>query len=180
MDDHVLARAPRSPASPGRNVLTLQVLCWGAAAYLEDQDMLLGSPKIEGLGLPSRLPMLRLGCRRCGTASGTCEHRELKQILHNKEAELARYLGRQFTHAVSNLLSQSPSCRWWFAGITRDVYAYARPGERLRDISVRAGADGKLEIDAVTGCLLERFGVFVFVHGRNGLPKIQTLMFGKI
>ncbi|CAE7748785.1 lacZ, partial [Symbiodinium necroappetens] len=24
---------------PGRNVLALQVLCWGAAAYLEDQDM---------------------------------------------------------------------------------------------------------------------------------------------
>lgn len=60
----------------GRNVLALQVLCWSAGAYLEDQDM------------------------------------------------------------------------WWFAGIQRDVYAYARPQQHLRDITVRAAADGTLEIDA--------------------------------
>ncbi|CAJ1338284.1 unnamed protein product [Effrenium voratum] len=59
----------------GKNLLALRVLCWGAAAYLEDQDM------------------------------------------------------------------------WWFAGITRDVYAYARPKQHIRDIEVRAGADGKLEVE---------------------------------
>ena len=111
MDDHLLARAPRSPASPGRNVLALQVLCWGAAAYLEDQDMLLGSPKIEGLGLPSRLPMLRLGCRKCGAASGKCEHRELKQVLHNKEAELPDTLVESL-----RMLSQICSLRAQAAG----------------------------------------------------------------
>lgn len=75
---------------PGRNVLALQVLCWGAAAYLEDQDM------------------------------------------------------------------------WWFAGITRDVYAYARPRQHLQDLAVRAAADGSLELDAevvcssgLTGCSLQ-------------------------
>eukprot|EP00931_Biecheleriopsis_adriatica_P116546 TRINITY_DN92180_c0_g1_i1.p1 TRINITY_DN92180_c0_g1~~TRINITY_DN92180_c0_g1_i1.p1 ORF type:complete len:1238 (+),score=243.82 TRINITY_DN92180_c0_g1_i1:25-3738(+) len=60
---------------PGRNVLALEVLCWGSSAYLEDQDM------------------------------------------------------------------------WWLAGITRDVYAYARPKNHIRDIEVRASADGKLEVD---------------------------------
>jgi len=60
----------------GRNVIALQVQCWGAGAYLEDQDM------------------------------------------------------------------------WWFAGITRDVYVYARPRIHIRDIQIRASAAGLLEIDA--------------------------------
>mmetsp|Transcript_128389 Transcript_128389/g.410546 ORF Transcript_128389/g.410546 Transcript_128389/m.410546 type:complete len:1293 (-) Transcript_128389:558-4436(-) len=60
----------------GKNVIALQVLCWSAGAYLEDQDM------------------------------------------------------------------------WWLAGITRDVYAYARPKRHIRDIQVRAGADGMLQVDA--------------------------------
>ena len=65
---------------PDQNLLALRVLCWGSAAYLEDQDM------------------------------------------------------------------------WWFAGITRDVYLYARPNERIQDIEVRAGADGKLELEAQVLC----------------------------
>lgn len=61
----------------GKNVLALEVLCWNAGAYLEDQDM------------------------------------------------------------------------WWLAGITRDVYIFARPKAcHVRDIEVRAGADGLLEVDA--------------------------------
>lgn len=64
----------------GKNLLALQVLCWGAAAYLEDQDM------------------------------------------------------------------------WWFAGITRDVYVYARPKQHIRDIEVRAGSDGKLEVEVDMAC----------------------------
>jgi len=60
----------------GKNLIALQVLCWGAGAYLEDQDM------------------------------------------------------------------------WWFAGITRDVYIYARPRQHIRDIEVRASAKGILEVDA--------------------------------
>eukprot|EP00405_Crypthecodinium_cohnii_P013196 CAMPEP_0206442070 /NCGR_PEP_ID=MMETSP0324_2-20121206/13619_1 /ASSEMBLY_ACC=CAM_ASM_000836 /TAXON_ID=2866 /ORGANISM="Crypthecodinium cohnii, Strain Seligo" /LENGTH=1304 /DNA_ID=CAMNT_0053909875 /DNA_START=80 /DNA_END=3994 /DNA_ORIENTATION=+ len=71
---------------PGRNLLALEVVCWGAGAYLEDQDM------------------------------------------------------------------------WWFAGITRDVYVYARPQQHIRDIEVRAFADGTLEVDAqilsITGAAL--------------------------
>mmetsp|Transcript_150899 Transcript_150899/g.484956 ORF Transcript_150899/g.484956 Transcript_150899/m.484956 type:complete len:1278 (+) Transcript_150899:286-4119(+) len=62
--------------TPGRNVLAMEVLCWTAGAYLEDQDM------------------------------------------------------------------------WWLAGITRDVYAYARPTQHIRDVQVRAFADGLLEVDA--------------------------------
>ena len=42
------------------------------------------------------------------------------------------------------------TCRWWFAGITRDVYLYARPSQHIRDIEVRAGADGKLEVEVET------------------------------
>eukprot|EP00913_Durusdinium_trenchii_P019464 g18298.t1 len=64
----------------GQNLLALRVLCWGAAAYLEDQDM------------------------------------------------------------------------WWFAGITRDVYLYARPKEHIRDIEVQARSDGKLELQADMAC----------------------------
>ncbi|CAK0805504.1 unnamed protein product, partial [Prorocentrum cordatum] len=37
---------------------------------------------------------------------------------------------------------------WWLAGITRDVYVYARPRQHIRDIEVRASAEGLLEVDA--------------------------------
>ena len=37
---------------------------------------------------------------------------------------------------------------WWLSGITRDCYAYARPKQHIRDVEVRAGADGLLEVDA--------------------------------
>eukprot|EP00435_Cladocopium_sp_Y103_P061169 s423_g22.t2 len=42
--------------------------------------------------------------------------------------------------------------RWWFAGITRDVYVYARPTQHIRDIEVRAGSDGKLEVEVDMAC----------------------------
>merc|ERR1719253_147502 len=58
------------------NVLAMQVVCWGAGAYLEDQDM------------------------------------------------------------------------WWFAGIQRDVYVYARPQQRISDIQIRADSNGFLEVEA--------------------------------
>eukprot|EP00930_Biecheleria_cincta_P030961 TRINITY_DN21459_c0_g3_i1.p1 TRINITY_DN21459_c0_g3~~TRINITY_DN21459_c0_g3_i1.p1 ORF type:complete len:1349 (+),score=180.65 TRINITY_DN21459_c0_g3_i1:346-4047(+) len=75
----------------GRNVLALQVLCWGAGAYLEDQDM------------------------------------------------------------------------WWFAGITRDVYLFARPPQHIRDIEVRASGSGFLEVDVE------------LATGHRDLPKGQAL-----
>ena len=46
------------------------------------------------------------------------------------------------------------SARWWFAGITRDVYVYARPKQHIRDLAVRAGSDGKLEVEVVPWRLL--------------------------
>lgn len=50
------------------------------------------------------------------------------------------------------------TCRWWFAGITRDVYLYARPSQHIRDIEVRAGADGKLEVQVATWLAAEAWG----------------------
>mmetsp|Transcript_54974 Transcript_54974/g.170645 ORF Transcript_54974/g.170645 Transcript_54974/m.170645 type:complete len:1119 (-) Transcript_54974:41-3397(-) len=37
---------------------------------------------------------------------------------------------------------------WWFSGITRDVYLFARPKHHIRDVWVRAFADGQIEIDS--------------------------------
>eukprot|EP00927_Polykrikos_kofoidii_P079630 TRINITY_DN76423_c0_g1_i1.p1 TRINITY_DN76423_c0_g1~~TRINITY_DN76423_c0_g1_i1.p1 ORF type:complete len:1270 (+),score=188.45 TRINITY_DN76423_c0_g1_i1:93-3902(+) len=60
----------------GKNTLAMEVQCWSAGAYLEDQDM------------------------------------------------------------------------WWFSGIKRDVYLYARPRQYIKDVEIRASADGLLEVDA--------------------------------
>lgn len=100
----------------GQNLLALQVLCWGAAAYLEDQDMWLGL-----FGWMS---------------IGSSWHVKLRNLL-----------------PVCVV-----TCRWWFAGITRDVYLYARPSQHIRDIEVRAGADGKLEVQVATWLAAEAWG----------------------
>jgi len=94
----------------GRNVLAMQVLCWSAGAYLEDQDM------------------------------------------------------------------------WWLAGITRDVYVYARPRQHIQDIEVRAGADGNLDVIAevsTAGGSVASKGLRceLFNHDANGNPDASLCKF---
>lgn len=81
---------------------------------------------------------------------------------------------------------------FWFAGINRDVYVYSRPPRHIRDIEVRAGADGVLEIDAeLTGAVVagassglqlhcELFSLDAAGHASSSVAKFEAPISGRL
>lgn len=70
---------------------------------------------------------------------------------------------------------------WWFAGIQRDVYVFARPILHVKDVEIRASADGLLEVDAFLGlpghaATLDGYSLKCELFGRDdGKPSCAAL-----